>query len=126
MPSVFFKIGSTDYTGRVDPQSYAVNLADEYPSWKDCNQKEHREVYRQRRKGGFSLGFRSTTDFASFRSTLNAAKTADGYWAVTAYVSNTGSTDTFNAFLDIENPQDAWDLAHSRQWLVSKVTITEV
>ena len=126
MPSVFFKIGSTDFTGKVDPQSYAVNLVDEYTSWKDGNRREHREVTRQRRKGSFSLGFRSTADFASFRSTLTTAKTADGYCAVTVYVSNTGSTDTINAFLDVENPQDSWDLAHSRQWLVSKVTITEV
>ena len=126
MPSVFFKIGSTDYTGRVDPQSYVVNLVDDYVSWLDGDRKEHREVFRQLRKGSFSLGFASTADFAAWNAERISARAAGGHYAVTAYVSSTGSTDSFNAFLDVENPQDSWDLAHGRQWLVAKVTITEV
>lgn len=125
MPSVFFKIGNTDLTSYVDVQSYAVNKEDVFDSWTDGNWIDHRVIARQRRAGTFSLGFDTAAGFAAWTALLSSAKTAGGYYAVTAYISNTGTADSFNAFLDVENPEDKWDLAHSRHWLVARVTLTE-
>ena len=125
MPSVFFKIGTTDLTDFVDVQTYAVNREDVYDSWTDGNWIDHRVIARQRRTGTFSLGFATAADFAAWTALLASAKAAGGYYAVTAYINNTGATDSFSAFLDVSNDGDAWDLAHSRHWLVAKVTLTE-
>ena len=125
MPSVFFKIGTTDLTSGVDVQSYAVNKEDVYEEWTDGNGAIRRAIYGQRRSGKFSLGFSTAAAFSAWTTLLSTAKTAAGYYAVTAYINNTGSTDTFNAFLDVSNPEDKWDLAHGRHWLVAQVTLTE-
>ena len=125
MSTVFFKIGTTDLTDYVDVQTYAVNREDVYDSWTDGNWIEHRVIARQRRSGTFSLGFATAAAFSAWTTLLASAKTAGGYYAVTAYINNTGATDTFNAFLDVSNPEDKWDLAHSRLWLVASVTLTE-
>lgn len=125
MSTVFFKIGNTDLTSYVDVQSYAVNKEDVYDSWTDGNWIDHREIARQRRSGTFSLGFATAAAFTAWTTLLSSAKTAGGYYAVTAYINNTGSSDSFNAFLDVSNPEDKWDLAHSRHWLVASVTLTE-
>lgn len=125
MPSVFFKIGQTDLTAYVDVQTYAVNKEDVYDEWTDANRIDHREIVRQRRSGAFSLGFSTAAAFSAWTALLSSAKTADGYYAVTAYINNTGSSDTFNAFLDVSHPEDKWDLKHNRHWLVAQVTLTE-
>ena len=125
MPSIFFKLDTTDMTARVDVNSYAVNLEDVYDTWTDANGINHRVITRQRRAGTFQLGFANGTDFAAWTSLLSTKKTAGGYYPVTVYVNNTGSSDTINAFLDVSNPSDTWDLKHSRHWLVAKVTLTE-
>ena len=125
MPTVFFQIGTTDLTSYVDVQTYAVNKEDVYGQWTDGNWIDRRVIARQRRSGSFSVGFAAAADFAAWTSLLASAKTTGGYYAVTAYINNTGSTDTFNAFLDVSNPEDKWDLAHSRHWLVAQVTLTE-
>ena len=125
MPSVFFKIGTTDLTAYVDVQTYAVNKEDVYDSWTDANWVDHRVVARQRRSGSFSLGFSTAAAFSAWVALLSSAKTAGGYYAVTAYINNTAASDSFNAFLDVSNPEDKWDLAHSRHWLVARVTLTE-
>ena len=125
MPSVFFKIGQTDLTAYVDVQTYAVNKEDVYEKWTDGNWKLHREIARQRRSGSFSVGFDTAAGFSAWTTLLSSAKAAAGTYAVTAYINNTGSADTFNAFLDVSNPEDKWDLKHSRHWLVAQVTLTE-
>lgn len=125
MPSVFFKIGNTDLTQYVDVQTYAVNKEDVYEEWTDGNWTTHREIVRQRRSGEFSVGFSKATDFAAWTALLASSKASGGYYTVTAYINNTGSSDTFSAFLDVSNPEDKWDLAHSRHWLVATVTLTE-
>lgn len=125
MSTVFFSLGSTDLTGSVDVNSYAVNSVDVYEEWTDGNNIDHRVVTRQRRQGSFALGFASAAAFSSWLALLSSQRLSGGYYAVTAYINNTGSTDTFNAFLDVQHPEDKWDLAHSRHWLVANVTLTE-
>ena len=125
MPSYFFKIGTTDISAWVDIQNYAMNRFDVYRDWTDGNGVEHREVYRTRYEGSFQAGFRKSTDFSSFMTLLANQKSADGYYPVSAYISNTGTTETFNAFLDVENPEDKWDTVNSRQWQVSSVEVRQ-
>lgn len=123
MPAYFFKIGSTDLSARVDKQTYAVNREAVYEEWEDGNWTTRRQIARNRYIGSLRLGFSSTADFASFSSLLSSEQTAGGYYSVSAYISNMGSVETFDAFLSVKNDEDKWDAAHSRQWLVASVEI---
>lgn len=125
MPSVFFKIDTTDITSYIDVQSYAVNREDVFEEWEDGNWITHRVIARTRYTGSFQAGFASAADFTAFMTLLSTKKNADGYYPVTAYINNTGTTETFNAFLDVANDDDKWDAKHSRQWQVSTVAVTQ-
>lgn len=124
MPSVFFKIGTTDLTDKVDVQTYAVNREDVFEEWTDANWTDHRVVARQRCRGSLRVGFSSLTDYDAFVALLTAQKAAGGYFTVTAYINNLGAAETFEAFLDASNPEDRWDLAHGRQWIVTEIAVT--
>lgn len=121
--AVSFIIGSTDVTAFVDIQNYKMNSEDVYSTWTDGNKVDHRVITRQRIRGEVKLGFAKATDFSSFMTLLGTARTADGYYPVTAYVQNTGTTPTFNAFLDTSDT-DKWDIVNGRQWQVVTVTVT--
>lgn len=125
MPSVFFKIDTTDISAYIDVQSYAVNRKDVFEEWEDGNWITHRVIARTRYSGSFQAGFASAADFTAFMTLLSTKKNADGYYPVTAYINNTGTTETFNAFLDVANDDDKWDAKHSRQWQVSTVAVTQ-
>jgi hypothetical protein len=126
MPSLFFKIDTTDLSAYVDVQNYAVNQQDVYEEWEDGNWTAHRRIARTRCFGSFRLGFSSAAGFSAFVSLLSTKKNVNGYYPVTAYVNNVGGTRTFNAFLDVVNEEDKWDAKNSRQWQVCSVTLTEV
>lgn len=126
MPSLFFKIDTTDLSAYVDVQNYAVNLQDVYGEWEDGNWTTHRVVARTRCSGTFQLGFSSAADFSAFITLLATKKNVNGYYPVTFYVNNVGGTRTCNAFLDVVNEEDKWDAKNSRQWQVCSVTLTEV
>ena len=126
MPSVFFKIDTTDISAHIDVQNYAVNREDVFEEWEDGNWITHRVIARTRYAGSFQVGFAKGSDFTSFMTLLNTKKTANGYYPVTAYINNTGASVTFNAFLDVVNEEDKWDAKHSRQWQVSTVNVTQV
>lgn len=123
MPSLFFKIGSTDLTAYEDIQSHSVNREDVYDTWTDGNWTLHRVIARTRISGTVKLGFAKATDYAAFTALLASAKTANGYYAITVYCSNTGTTESINAFLDVSGA-DKWDLTNSRQWQTVTVKIT--
>lgn len=123
MPSVFFKISTTDLTGWEDIQSHEVNLDDVYETWTDGNWVDHRVVARTRVTGKVKLGFSKSAEYASFIALLTSARTAGGYYSVTVYCNNTGATSTVDAYLDISE-EDSWDLTHSRQWQVVTIKIT--
>lgn len=117
-------IGSTDITGSIDIQNYTMNKEAVYESWMDGNWQEHRVVSRQRITGRAQAGFRNATDLASFMSTLAGAQQADGYYSVTAYINNTGTTETFNAFIEM-TATVKWDFLNNRRWHVLTLTITQ-
>lgn len=123
MPNVFFKIGSTDITSWIDIQNYDMNRADVYTTWTDGNFVDHRVITRTRYSGKFDAGFHRPADFAAFAALLESEKTAEGYYPVTAYINNTGTTESFSAFLDVSDA-DKWDLTNGRSWQVQTVTVT--
>lgn len=118
-----FTINTTDLTAFADIQNYEMNREDVYTSWTDGNWTDHRVIARQRIRGKVKLGFSKATDFASFMTLLGSAKTANGYYPVTAYVNNTGTVETFNAFIDVSD-SDKWDTVNGRQWQVATLTVT--
>lgn len=123
MPSVFFKIGATDLTPWEDIQNHDVNREDVYETWTDGNWVDHRVVVRTRITGKISLGFAKAADFAAFQALLISARDAEGYYPITVYCANTGTSETVNAYLDTSGA-DKWDRTNSRQWQVVTVEIT--
>lgn len=124
MPSYFFKISSTDLTAYEDIQNHDVNREDIYDTWVDGNWITHRVIARTRISGTVKLGFRSATDFSTFMTLLGSAKDAEGYYPISVYCNNTGTTETVNAFLDVSGA-DKWDAANSRQWQVVTIAISQ-
>lgn len=123
MPSVFFKIGTTDLTAWEDIQSHKVNREDVYETWTDGNWVDHRVIARTRISGKVILGFSKAADFAAFTALLSSQKDAEGFYPVTAYCNNTGTTESFDAFLELPGA-GKWDLNNGRQWQTFEIKIT--
>lgn len=122
MPSVFFKISTTDLTSWEDIQNHDVNREDVYETWTDGNWIDHRVITRTRVSGTVKLGFAAAADYTAFLTLLSAARNADGYYPISVYCNNTGSLETVNAFLDVTT-ETKWDLHNGRQWHVATIKI---
>lgn len=125
-PTVFLEIGGTDVTAYLDIQNYQMNREDVYDTWTDGNGRDHRVITRTRARGKTKAGFRSAAAFAAFCALLANAKQTGGWYNVRAYISNTGATESFQAFIDAQEDSDKWDRLNGRQWQVQTLTITEV
>lgn len=121
---ILLKIGGTDITEYIDRQNFSMNKADVGDAWTDGNGIEHRIIIRTRISGKAVAGFSQATDFASFCNLLTTARHEDGYYSVMAYINNTGTTETFGAFLDVVT-NSKWDWANNRQWHTVTLKITE-
>lgn len=124
MNMMFFKIGSTDLSQYADIQNYNINEADVFQSWTDGNWIDHRDMVRTRITGTVLLGFKTAASWSAFQTLLASQRNAAGYYPVTLYVNNTGTTETIDAFLDMTNATK-WDLVNDRFWRVQTVTVTE-
>lgn len=124
MSMVFFKIGSTDLTAYADIQNYNINKADVFQNWTDGNWVDHRDMVRTRITGTILLGFKTAASWSAFLALLTSQRNAAGYYPVTVYVNNTGTTETIDAFLDMTNATK-WDLVNDRFWRVQTVTVTQ-
>lgn len=124
MNMMFFKIGSTDLSQYADIQNYNINEADVFQSWTDGNWIDHRDMVRTRITGTVLLGFKTAASWSAFQTILASQRNAAGYYPVTLYVNNTGTTETIDAFLDMTNATK-WDLVNDRFWRVQTVTVTE-
>lgn len=124
MSMVFFKIGSTDLTAYADIQNYNINKADVFQNWTDGNWVDHRDMVRTRITGSVKLGFKTAASWSAFLTLLTSQRNAAGYYPVTVYVNNTGTTETIDAFLDMTNVTK-WDLVNGRFWRVQTVNITQ-
>ncbi len=113
-----------DLTPWLDIQNYKMNRADVFTTWTDGNHVDHRVVFRTRISGQLRLGFEKAEDYSGFIAVLASQKTTDGYYPVTVYCSNTGTIETFDAFIDNED-EDKWDLVGGTQWQVQTLRISE-
>lgn len=104
-----FVISSTDLTSWEDKEKHEVNRADVWEEWVDGNWVTHRVIARTRVTGKVVLNFAKESDFASFITLLSSARNADGYYPITVWCSNTNTTETVNAFLDIDG-DTKWDV----------------
>lgn len=120
---VFFKINTTNITPWIDIQDYKMNREDIFEEWEDANWNLHRVIARTKISGEFKVGFSKATDFAALVALLGTEKTADGYYPVEAYCNNTGTNETFYAFLDVTD-EDKWDLTNGRQWQAMTIKVT--
>lgn len=124
MTMTFFQIGSTDLTSFADIQNYSINKEDVYQEWTDGNWINHREIARTRISGTVQLGFKTAQSWTAFQTLLAAQKNAAGYFPVTLFVNNTGTTETIDAFLDMTNISK-WDLVNDRFWRVQTVKVSQ-
>ena len=118
-----FTIGSTDLTKWELTEEHNVNRYDVYETWTDGNWNDHRVIARTRVEGSVKLGFSKETDFSNFISLLSSEKNANGYYPIVVWCSNTNSTASVNAFLDVEG-ETVWDLSTPRKYHQMVVNIT--
>ena len=104
-----FKISSTDLTKYEDTEKHSVNRTDVFETWTDGNWIEHRTIARTQISGTVYLKFPRVSDYNTFLSLLSSARNADGYYSISVYCSNTGTTETINAFLDVVS-ETKWDV----------------
>lgn len=104
-----FSIGTTDLTKWEDTESHNVNREDVYEEWVDGNWTSHRVIARTRITGEVTLNFAKLTDFSNFLSLMSSERNANGYYPISVYCSNTGTTESINAFLDIAG-DTKWDV----------------
>ena len=104
-----FTINTTDLTSYEDMEKHSVNRTDVFDTWTDGNWIEHRNLSRTRISGTVVLKFKSPTEYSTFLGLLTSERTSDGYYPVTVYCSNTGTSETINAFLDVVS-ETKWDV----------------
>ena len=124
MLSNLFVIGSTDLTGWEKTEQHNVNRENVFTEWEDGNHKLHRVFLRTRVSGAIVLNFKREADFSAFMALMTSARTSDGYYAVTVWCANTGTTEAINAFLEIVG-EDKFDVSVPIKHHTITVTITE-
>ena len=123
--ATLFQINGTNVTPDMDVQNYAMNAVDEYTEWLDGNGVKHRDVYRTRVSGSFSLLYTNGTDYASFQTLLSTAKQADNSFPVSAYVNNTDTTDSLDVYLTTATSVKRDD-TNGRVWIRVDVSVEEI
>lgn len=104
-----FKISTTDLTPWEDTTRHQVNRADVFDEWTDGNWITHRVISRTRISGTVVLSFSREADFTAFMTLMSTARDLNGYYPITVWCSNTNSTESINAFLDISG-DTKWDV----------------
>lgn len=119
-----FKIGSTDLTGYEGMEKHNVNKDEIFEEWVDGNYISHRLFSRTQIAGSVYLKFPRESAYTTFLTLLSTARDVDGYYPVTVYCSNTGTAETFNAYLDIVG-ETKWDLTSPMKYHGVTLQITE-
>lgn len=118
-----FTIGSTDLTKFEKTEEHQVNRADVFETWTDANWTDHRVIARTRVAGTVTLSFWKASDYADFMTLLTTQRDAEGYYPITVWCSNTNTTESINAFLDIVG-SSAFDVTCPRTHNTVTITIT--
>lgn len=122
--SNLFVIGSTDFTPWERTENHNVNRDDVFEEWVDGNWVSHRVIARTRISGSVVLSFSRAADFASFMTSMSTERNVNGYYPITVWCSNTNTTESVNAFLDIEG-DTKWDVTAPIKHHTITVTITQ-
>ena len=120
----FFKIGTNDFTGNMDYQNYSMNDVPVYQSWTDGNMIEHRNSVRTRIAGSFQLAFYNNADFTAFLNIMSSSVNANGFYSVSAYVQNTNTIESFEAFIEYDS-ESKFDFTNSRQYHLVKMNVRQ-
>lgn len=118
-----FKISTTDLTKWEDATKHDVNRFDIFEEWVDGNWVNHRVIARTNITGKVVLNFARETDFSAFLSLLSSARNADGYYPITVWCSNTNTSESINAFLDVSG-DTKWDVTCPRKHHSVEIKIT--
>lgn len=118
-----FKISTTDLTKFEDTTKHDVNRFDVFEEWVDGNWVNHRVIARTNITGKVVLNFARETDFSAFLSLLSSARNADGYYPITVWCSNTNTSESVNAFLDVSG-DTVWDVTCPRKHHSVEIEIT--
>lgn len=118
-----FKIGSTDLTKWERTEEHDVNRADVYETWVDGNWVDHRVIARTRITGKVVLSFSRQSDLSAFMTLLSSQRDAEGFYPITVWCSNTNTSETLNAYLDIAG-DTKWDVTAPISHNTITVTIT--
>lgn len=118
-----FTIGTTDLTKWERTEEHDVNRADVYETWTDGNWVDHRVIARTRITGKVVLSFSRQSDLSAFITLLSSQRDAEGFYPITVWCSNTNTTETLNAYLDVAG-DTKWDVTAPISHYTVTVTIT--
>ena len=97
---ILLKANNVDYSNKIKEGSYKVYKENVTHNWEDGNHTMHHDIIRTRTSGSFEVEFKRWSDFTSFLTNINAAKTGD-YYALTVYALNTNESVTGNFFMKL-------------------------
>lgn len=120
----FLTINNTNVTSYLDYQNGVFTKEPIYKSWTDANGVEHRDIIRTRITGTVTAGFRTAASLTSFTDMIDAINAGTGYASITAYIHNTGATETFNGYIETRGAAK-WDITNGHEWHVIELTVTE-
>lgn len=123
--SPLFMIGYNHYTKFIKMPTYKVNQKDEYIERTDANGKVHRDIYRTKISGTFTLMFTDIKDYQQFMNDIRIAKSNEGYIYCTLYVNNI-SARAYGQFYIEMDPANELPYYGSKQVSGFEVTVTEV
>lgn len=125
MPLTLLSIGGNDLTQYMDIQGYAVNRVPVFEEWTDGNHIKHRNIIRNRIKGSFKIGFRSSTDVTAFLTVLSSYVTAGGYYPAQIFANDDNTLHTANIFID-GLAEIRRDIVNGREWYSYNLTVEEI
>ena len=98
-------IGQTNISAYIVHDSYKMDSAAQYESWKDGNYVEHRIIVTEKVKGSFNVVCSNNTGSITLADFMDIITTADdnGVLTCNVYVTNKGASEAIDAYYTIEN-----------------------
>lgn len=97
-----FSINGKDLTHYITVPSYIMNSKDVYNEWVDANGLTHRDVYRTKVSGKFTMLFTDHDEYFDFLKLINEHKGTGGYVPVSLYVNNLNTIVNTDVYIEME------------------------
>ena len=96
-------VNGTDITPYINPKTYSMNADDNYESWNDGNNVEHRIYTRAKVKGSFMVALYGQNNMQTedFLALWNGAVN-NHVLTILVFVQNTNSMEAINAYYKFE------------------------